>query len=165
MQAWSVVFSVTGASAATLLGLLFVAVSIHSGASGGMHQNSRLLAEQAFHNYLAVMLVSLIALFPSMDLRELGFVTLALTAARAVFALVRIYRAAMQPYGESSRFKALRRHVPSLIGFGLLIVAAARLACDSDARTTFASAVVVLLFAATTGAWELLLRISAEKSA
>jgi hypothetical protein len=30
---------------------------------------------------------------------------------------------------------------------------------------TGASAVVVLLFAATTGAWELLLRISAEKSA
>jgi len=166
MQAWGLVYSVTGASAATLLGLLFVAVSIHSGASGSMHQNSRLLAEQAFQNYLVVMLVSLLALFPSLTLVELGYSTLGLTAARAAWAAVRMYRAAMQPYGGSSRLQSLRRQVASLIGFGLLIQGAVRMARDwGDPRTTFAIAVVVLLFSATTVAWELLLRISAEKRA
>jgi hypothetical protein len=44
--------------------------------------------------------------------------------------------------------------------------AAVRMARDSgDSRTTFAIAVVILLFCATTVAWELLLRISAEKRA
>src|ERR1700722_14356573 len=44
---------VTGGSAATLLGLLFVAVSIHvSTARDGMHQDSKRLGEQSFQNYL-----------------------------------------------------------------------------------------------------------------
>jgi hypothetical protein len=168
MQEWSGVFSVTGASAATLLGLLFVAISVHSGASGSLHQNSRLLAEQAFQNYLVVMLVSLLSLFPALSLAELGYATLGLTALRAAFAVVRMYRATMQPYGENSRLQALRRQLPSLVGFGLLIVASARMAQEAgtvggDARTMFASGIVMLLFAATTVAWELLLRISAEK--
>jgi hypothetical protein len=73
-----------------------------------MHQNSRLLAEQAFQNYLIVMLVSLLSLFPSLSLTELGYSTLSLTALRAGFAAVRTYRTAMQPYGEGSRLQALR---------------------------------------------------------
>jgi len=156
---------VTGASAATLLGLLFVAVSIHaSGMSGAMHRNSKLLAEQAFQNYLVVMLVSLLALFPTLSLGELGYATLGLTAARTVWAGVRMYQAAMQPYGEGSRLQSLRRQFASLVGFALLIVAAARMAREwGDPRTMFAAAVVVLLFSATTVAWQLLLRISAEK--
>ena len=50
-------FAAAAAAAGVLIGLLFVAVSIHSGALSRMHQNSRLLAEQAFQNYLLVMLV------------------------------------------------------------------------------------------------------------
>jgi hypothetical protein len=166
MQAWAQVYSVTGASAATLLGLLFVAVSIHSGAMGSMHQNSRLLAEQAFQNYLVVMLASLLALFPSLTLVELGYSTLGLTALRAAWAVVRMYRATMQPYGNTSKLQSLRRQSSSLIGFALLIQAALRMARDwGDSRTTFAIAVVILLFSATTVAWELLLRISVEKRA
>jgi hypothetical protein len=166
MQAWAAVYSVTGASAATLLGLLFVAVSIHSGALSRMHQNSRLLAEQAFQNYLLVMLVSLLALFPSLSLVELGYATLGLTALRSAWAVVRTYRAAMQPYGETSRLQSLRRLFSSLIGFVLLIAASARMAGGwRDSQTTFASAILVLLFAATIVAWELLLRIAGEKRA
>lgn len=166
MQAWSVVFSVTGASAATLLGLLFVAVSIHSGSLGSMHQNSRLMAEQAFQNYLLVMLVSLLALFPSLSLAELGYATLGLTALRSVWVMLRMYRAALQPYGGTSRLHSLRRLFSSLIGFALLIAASARMVRGSgDPRTMFASAILILLFSATIVAWELLLRIAAEKRA
>jgi uncharacterized membrane protein len=75
-----------------------------------------------------------------------------------------MYQAAMQPYGEGSRLQSLRRQFASLVGFALLIVAAARMAREwGDPRTMFAAAVVVLLFSATTVAWQLLLRISAEK--
>jgi hypothetical protein len=165
MRAWGQLFSVTAESAATMLGLLFVAVSIHGGASARMHRNSRLLAEQSFSNYLVVLLVSALALFPSLTSRQLGISVLALTAARSVWAVIRMYEAAMQPFVEGSRWKSLRRQIPSLVGFALLILAAACLALNyGDPRTGFAAAIVVLLFGATSMAWELLLRISAPKT-
>jgi hypothetical protein len=165
MQTWTPLYSVTGASAATLLGLLFVAVSVTAPSTlGKMHQNSRLLAEQAFQNYLVVMLVSLLALFPSLKLSELGYATLGITALRGVSALVRLYWAAMKPYEMGSRWQSLRRQYPSLLGFVLLILGATRMALDlGENRTLFASATVVLLFSATVVSWELLLRIASEK--
>jgi hypothetical protein len=164
MQAWGPLFSVTAESAATMLGLLFVAVSIH-GAGGKMHPDSRILAEQAFSNYLLVLLTSALALFPSLTLRQLGILALGLTAARGVWAAIRMYRVAMRPLIEGSRWKSLRRHVLSLVGFAVLILAAARLTLNyGDPRAWFAAAVVALLLGATSMAWELLLRISASKS-
>jgi hypothetical protein len=167
MQTWTQLYSVTGGSAATLLGLLFVAVSVTAPRTlGKMHQNSRRLAEQAFQNYLVVMLISLLALFPSLNLLELGFATLGLTALRGVTSLVRLYWAAMKPYESGSRWRSLRRQYPSLIGFSLLIFAASRMALDlGDNRTLFAVATVVLLFSATAVSWELLLRIASEDRA
>jgi hypothetical protein len=165
MQAWSQLYSVTGGSAATLLGLLFVAVSINaSTALGSMHQNSRRLAEQAFQNYIVVMLVSLFALFPSLAQSQLGYVTLGVSALRGAWAGVRLYWAGKEPYEVESRIKSLRRQLPSLIGFALLIYAALCMALSAgETRTTFAIATVTLLFSATTLAWELLLRIAAQK--
>jgi hypothetical protein len=167
MQTWTQLYSVTGGSAATLLGLLFVAVSVTAPRTlGKMHQNSRLLAEQAFQNYLVVVLVSLLALFPSLKLSELGYATLGLTAIRGVASLLRLYWAAMKPYDLGSRWQSLRRQYPSLIGFSLLIFAASRMALDlGDSRTLFAVATVVLLFSATAVSWELLLRIAGEDRA
>ena len=165
MEAWTQLYSVTGGSAATLLGLLFVAVSINASSTAvRMHQNSRRLAEQAFQNFLVVMLVSLLALFPSLEKTELGYVTLGLTALRGVWALVRLYWAAKEPYETSSRMQSFRRQLPSLIGFAVLMYAASCMALDrGDTHTTFAIGIVVLLFSATTLAWELLLRIAADQ--
>ncbi len=165
MQDWSEFYSVTGESSATLLGLLFVAVSINaSTALARMHQNSRRLAEQTFQNYLVVMLVSMLTLFRSLDRAELGYVTLGIAALRGVWALVRLYWAAKEPYEVESRLKSLWRQLPSLIGFALLIYAAQSMARDvGDTRTTFAFGTITLLLSATTMAWELLLRIAVEK--
>jgi len=140
-------------------------VSINaSSALAEMHQNSRRLAEQAFQNYLVVMLVSLLALFPTLEPSQLGYVTLGLTALRGVLAVVRLYWAAKEPYQVESRLKSLRRQLPSLIGFALLIYAAVCMAFGAgQTHSTFAAGAVTLLFAATTLAWELLLRIAAQK--
>jgi hypothetical protein len=164
MQAWSQLYSVTGGSAATLLGLLFVAMSVSAPASRGeMHQNTRHLADQAFQNYLVVMLVSLFAIFPSLTLRELGLVTLGLTALRAISALTRLYWAAIRPYETGSPLRSLRRQALSLAGFALLIYSGLGIVLDrGDMRPTLAVANIILLVAATTGAWELLLRIATK---
>jgi hypothetical protein len=166
MQAWSQLYSITGGSAATLLGLLFVAMSVSAPAARGeMHQNTKHLADQAFQNYLVVMLISLFATFPTLTLHELGLVTLGLTALRSIGALIRLYWAAMKPYETGSRLRSLRRQALSLAGLALMIYSARDMVLDrGDTLTTFAIANIILLVAATTGAWELLLRIASKAS-
>lgn len=162
MQAWSNFYTVIGATAATLTGLLFVAVSMNAVAvlSKGP-QGSRRLAEQAFENYLVVLMVSLLALFPDMSLISFGRITLLVTATWTVWVVVRLYQAAAVSSVHETRPAAIRRHVSTLIGFGLLIYAAARMALDGgDMRDTLAAANIVLLFSATEKAWGLLNRIA-----
>jgi hypothetical protein len=59
---------------------------------------------------------------------------------------------------------ALRGHLSTMIGFGLVVYSAARMAWNgSDMRDTLAGACIVLLFSATEKAWRLLNRIAAAK--
>ena len=165
MQAWFDFYAVIGAAAATLTGLLFVAMSMNAAAAlGAGPHGSRRLAEQAFENYLAVLMVSLLALFPDMTLLIFGRITLIVTSTWALWVLVRLYQAAAEPSVHETRSLALRRHLSTMIGFGLLIYAVARMALDgSDTRDTLAAANIVLLFSATEKAWGLLNRIAAAK--
>lgn len=80
MQPWSQFYATIGAAPAQLLGLLFVAVSVNAWAALGPDQAaSRRLTEQAFQNYLAVMSLSLLALFPGITTETFGVVTLIVT--------------------------------------------------------------------------------------
>ncbi len=64
MQAWAGFYAAIAAASAALLGLLYVAVSINATAALGPDQPvSQRLAEQAFQNYLAVLMVALLSLF------------------------------------------------------------------------------------------------------
>jgi hypothetical protein len=167
MQAWFTFYAVIGAASATLTGLLFVAMSMNASAAlaKGPH-GSRRLAEQAFENYLAVLMVSLLALYPDMTPTTFGRVTLSVVAIWTVLVVVRLYQAAAEPSVHETRAAAMRRHISTLIGFGMLIYAAARLAIDgTDTYDTLAAANIVLLFSATEKAWGLLNRIAAAKQA
>src|SRR5277367_273784 len=165
MLIWSAFYAVIGGAAAGLMGLLFVAVSINARAIlNEPHGSSRRLGEQAFHNYVIILLVSLIALCPSLTISEFSFVTLAMTAVSAIWMVVRVYLAFTEPHDGSSRPLALFRHLSSLIGFGMLIFATARMALKrGDSRNLLAASTEVLLFAATRASWELLLRIARVK--
>ena len=165
MQSWFNFYAVIGAASATLTGLLFVALSMNAVAalSKGPH-GSRRLAEQAFDNYLAVLMVSLLALYPDMTLITFGRVTLLVTAAWTAWVVVRLYQAAAEPSVHETRLAAMRRHISTLVGFGMLIYAAARMAIDGkDMRDTMAAANIVLLFSATEKAWGLLNRLAAPQ--
>ena len=167
MQAWFDFYAVIGAAAATLTGLLFVAMSMNVAAALNKGPSgSRRLAEQAFQNYLAVLMVALLALFPDMSPLTFGRTALMVTATWTVWVLVRLYQAAAEPSVHETRLTALRRHLSTMIGFGLLVYAAARMAWNAaDMRDTLAGACIVLLFSATEKAWGLLNRIAAAKQA
>jgi hypothetical protein len=131
MQIWSAFYAVIGGAAAALMGLLFVAVSINATAIlNEPRGTSRRLGEQAFHNYVTVLLVSLLALFPSLTLPEFSFLTRALTAISAIWVLIRLYRAFTQAHDGSSPSLVLFRHLLSLISFGMLVFAAAHMALN-----------------------------------
>jgi hypothetical protein len=165
MQAWFDFYAVIGAAAATLTGLLFVALSMNAAAALSKGPTgSRRLAEQAFENYLAVLMVSLLALFPDMSLLSFGRATLLVTASWTVWVVVRLYQAAAAPSAHETRWAALRRHLSTMIGFAMLIYSAARMALDgTNTRDSLAVATIVLLFSATERAWGLLNRIAATK--
>jgi hypothetical protein len=165
MQGWSEFYTVTAGAAATLMGLLFVVVSMNGAAIlGAAHQHSRRLAEQAFQNYLAVLLVSLLAILPAMDVKLFGEITLSVTALAGVWVVVRAWLALIRAPEAGTRLQSLRRQFSSLIGFGILIAAAARMAFGwGDNHYLFASSMIVLLGAATTVSWQLLLRMAEVK--
>ena len=162
MQPWAQFYAVTGAAAAALLGLLFVAISMNARATLGQgHDTLKGLSEQAFQNYLAVLMVSLLALFPGMSVSTFGLVTILATGVWAIWMLVRLYQAAVRPTLGRRRLAILRRHLSSVIGFGILISAAARMALGWGGDfNLIASAVVVLLFSATVASWDILVGIA-----
>ncbi len=167
MQDWFGFYAVIGGAAATLMGLLFVAVSINAAAIlNRAHGHPRRLAEQAFQNYVAVLLVSLLALFPSLSRSEFSFVTLLVTAATGVWVLVRLYLTLTKPHDTTSRMQLLRHQVPSLLGLGMLIFAAVRMTFNQgDDRNLLAASTIILLLAATRSSWVLLLGIAGVKRA
>ncbi|MGA3156402.1 MAG: hypothetical protein ABSE43_02395 [Steroidobacteraceae bacterium] len=161
MQDWFGFYALTGGAAATLLGLLFVAVSINAPLIlGPGRESTRRMAEQAFQNYSAVIVISLVALFPRITVAHFGLAVLGVTAASGAWALIRLYLTLARPDG-GSRTYSLRRHLPSIAAFGMLLYSAATMFISSeDHRDLLASAIVVLLSSATLVAWELLVRIS-----
>jgi hypothetical protein len=164
LQHWTQFYSVIGAASAALLGLLFVTISMNVKATLGPGQeSSRRLAGQAFQNYLAVLMVSLLALYPDMSPATYGQVTLCVTGLWGFWVLVRIYQTAVRPVAADAehRLLTLRRHLASLIGFGILTVTAFRMATHmGDDFNWFASANIVLLISATTVSWEFLTKIA-----
>jgi hypothetical protein len=166
MERWSAFYAVTAGASATLLGLLFVAVSINVEIIlGAGRENTRRLAEQAFQSYFAVILVSLVALFPGIGVNEFGVAVLCMTTASAGWLLVRLFKT-LTKFTHEDRVQSLRRYLSSLIGFGLLLISAARLSLHrGDSLNLLAISTIVLLSSATLVSWELLLRLSRGKLA
>lgn len=162
MQVWTQFYGAIATASAALLGLLFVAVSINVAAALGAEDAvSGRLTEQAFQNYLAVMMVSLLALFPGMDTTTFGAVTLVATAGWSIWVFIRFWQTVAQRQEPRLWAFSVRRHVSSLIGFGILLAAAFRMAVNwGTSYNWVAASMLVLLFSATTVSWELLKRIA-----
>jgi hypothetical protein len=164
MQGWSTYFATLGTAAATLLGLLFVAVSVNVTATLGSHDRlTRDVAEQAFQNYLAVVLVALLSLFPHLETWLFGWICLSAAAARAAWLSMRLARTFQHALARGPTLDALRRHLATVVGFALLILAASRMALQwGENFNTLAAATLVLMLSATSASWDLLRRIAAQ---
>lgn len=166
MQPWQQFFEMVGGAAATLLGLLFVSVSLNADLIlSGAHPHSRRLAEQAFQNYLAIIVVALFAMLPDMPVKPLGWTLFSICAIWTGWAAVRFVQTARGTRGRDAAARGtMRRYFTSLFGFALLMVAAYRMVTGGGTYVDYiASGTVILLISATLVSWELLVKIAEEK--
>jgi hypothetical protein len=164
MQPWEQFYEMLGGVAATLLGLLFVSVSINAETIlGPAHTNSRHLAEQAFQNYLMVLIVSLLIVFPTMQPSSLGQSLLWMSGLWGVWAVSR----AVRSFRQSERVSWIplaRRYIVTLIGFAMLIYAGLELLNGTKKTPDIVGiGVMVLLISATIVSWELLIKLAQER--
>jgi hypothetical protein len=159
-------FEMIGGAAATLMGLLFVAVSLNMDIIlGATHQHAKHLAEQAFQSYLGVLIVSLLVLFPGITNGEFGSLILVMSALYMSWIAFRLFRTMRAPRTDRSPVPAMRRHILSFLGFGLLVYAGAQILSDQGDPRLVPVAVLLLLVSATSVSWELLIKVAADKYA
>ena len=109
-------------------------------------------------------MVALLALFADMGAVVFGRVTLAATATWSVWVVVRFVQVVIARGELRPRFADVRRHLSSLLGFGMMLFAALRMALNwGDEYNWLAAATLVLMFSATTVSWQLLTRIARRK--
>jgi len=161
MPDWIAFYTVTATASAALLGLLFVAVSI--GASGAMAEprsTIRNLAEQAFQNYLLILVLSCVALFPATSAQAIGTAIFSVTASRALWAVVRLGSILDHVRKRHAARDALRRQAVSLFGIGCLLFASARIAwAGGQDFHLLASGTLILLASSAVASWALLLEL------
>ena len=167
MGAWANFFEMTGGAAATLLGLLFVSASVNAKAIlSDAHRSSRRLAEQAFQNYLVILIVSLGAMLPRAALWGFGDFILGASAIWAVWVVIRMSQAFHEGTRSGSPFKLARRYTASVIGFGMLVYSGAGISFQHrDLLDYTAIGILILLISATIVSWELLLAIAGARGA
>jgi len=106
-------------------------------------------------------MVSLLALFAEISTPVFGGVTLASTATWSIWVFVRFGQTVFRRAERRAWILAVRRHLSSLTGFAMLLVAATRMALRwGDDYSWLAASMLVLMFSATTVSWELLARIA-----
>ena len=111
------------------------------------------------------MMVAFLALFPGIDAMTFGMVTLITTAGWLIWVFIRFCQTLAQRLEQRSWICSVRRHVSSLIGFGILLVSAFRMALNwGTSYDWLAASTLVLLSSATTVSWELLRRIANRSS-
>jgi hypothetical protein len=167
MQDWANFYELLGGTAATLLGLLFVSVSLNAETIlGPNHLHSRRLAEQAFQNYLCVIMIALMVFFPGSGAVGLGYSVFWTTGIWGIWVLARIWQISTGTVDRMARFRMLRRYAATLLGFVLLLYSGAQMARRAgDYTVEIGIGVLLLLISATIVSWELLIRVAAEKYA
>lgn len=167
MNAWHEFYNVIAGAAATLLGLVFVSVSLNADVIlGSGNKHSKRLAEQAFQNYLGVLIIALMVLIPGIPDRDFGFSLLCLSVAWSAWVLARAFQSASAHPMGYSRLAALRRFFAPISAFAVLAYAGhAMWTGHNDVHGSVAAGVMVLLLSATVVSWDLLIKIAEEKYA
>jgi hypothetical protein len=166
---WQSFYMLAGTASATLIGLLFVAVSLHLdliGESGAARILA--LARRTFTRFILVVVVALVFLVPHQDPEGLGLPLLALGLAEALRTL-RVSRDVMTALREHIGFQDATSRVllpvvlPLVSSIGLIVIAATVLTGTTAFLYWMVPIVALLLTNAATNAWDLMLGLARYK--
>jgi len=170
VESWHEYYLLAGTAAVTLMGLLFVSLSIHL--ERVTHESGRHLeamARGAFASFLIVLFVSLMMLTPAVARRPLSVSLFAIGLFRGLQTLVRL-RAVVRATSALTRFSlrtVVLRFAFSLIGSGMMVGAGlflGRGAVEEGLSLIMVSCVFLLADAAKSS-YELLVRTARERPA
>ena len=162
LHEWHDLFIVAGTAGATLLGLLFVALSLNADLIlSGDRPHLKNLAAQSFQNYMAILLVSFLMLMPTTPARPLGFGLMAAAAINVAFTVYRLFTIAKATDAHLGRVRRFRLLFPTALGYLCLLLGGLDLFQGPSGETLslVAGAMMLLLVSATATAWDLLVRV------
>lgn len=166
---WQGFYMLAGTASATLVGLLFVAVSLHIDLVGESGAAAILaLARRTFTRFILVVIIALVFLVPSQNPRGLGLPLLAVGAVEAVRTLRVAWVVAKAVKRHDGVQAAVQRIVlsavlPVVSSTGLVLIAATVLAGGTSYLYWMVPIIAVALTTAATNAWDLMLSLAKYK--
>lgn len=162
VASWHDFYLMAGTSAATLIGLLFVGISINlDQITSEEGTGVRVLAEQAFANFVIVMFIALFVLIPGQE-RQILSVELAIVGTlgtvRVVLRTVSIRRRQVRPFG-GMRYVVRRFGLSAVAGIGTIAVAATLPTNPTTGLYWLIGVVLIFLISAADSAWDLLIEV------
>ena len=161
VQGWQTFYATIATSAATLVGLLFVALSLKL-ESVNLAENAgmRLLARQTFTTFLYLIAISLTFLIPDQDQFGLG-PSLIFIAVLGLIITISELRALHPNLSQADDRILVRRSGIKIVAFVSLLVIGVKITTGSDARILYwmIAPMLFLLFSASLNTWSLLIAV------
>ncbi len=158
---WHDFYLMVGTAGATLLGLLFVSLSINADTiARPENADLRALAEQTFSTFLYILAFAVLFLIPDQIAFGLGFPLLGV-AGFGIFSTLRHFlKTRPYPTREWGRGNIARRFVTPLICFiVLMVIGISVLLGNTNSLYWLIPIMISLIAAASINAWDLLLRL------
>jgi hypothetical protein len=166
VESWQSFYMLAGTASATLIGLLFVAISLHLDLIGEPGASTILsLARRTFTRFILVVIIALMFLVPRQDPEGLGLPLLAF----GIIDVLRTLRVGRTVLRNRERTNGLDGAVmlvggsvalPLASGVGLVVVAASLLSGTTEYLYWMVPVMGVMLTNAATNAWELMLGLA-----
>jgi hypothetical protein len=161
VQEWQVFYATVATSAATLVGLLFVAMSLNLGMFGGTDNiGLKKLAGQTLANYLYIIIFALIFLIPRQGPIGLG-VPLICNGLAGLTRTVSHLRTLLSNMPQGiSRKDIFVRAAMALVAFSVLIIVSFLVMVRANAGSLnwLVAPMILLLISASLNTWSLLIR-------
>jgi hypothetical protein len=161
VDGWHDFYLLVGTAAATLVGLLFLSLSMNIEAiTREANADLRVLAAQTFTGFLNVVMLAVLFLIPEQVPLGLGLPLLGISGYglyETVSRFLKVHRA--RPHGWGRDSVAPRFIVPTLCFVALTIIAVSVLLGHTGGLYWLVPVMILLIVAASRNAWDLLLRL------
>jgi hypothetical protein len=161
VEGWHDFYIMIGTAAATLMGLLFVSLSLNADViTRKANADLRLLAGQTFTNFICILMFAVLFLIPRQGPLGLGLPLLGIDGAGLCITARRILQMRRnQPRAWGRGSLARRFAIPTLCFVALMIIAVSLLLSKTGGLYWLVPVMILLIWDASLNAWNLLLRL------